>query len=252
MTIGADMTVLTYENGKRGGACRDFLINSGRLDGHKMLTILPIPTSRDGVHLTGSDKTLASVAAEACEGELYLGYDIPRFVSDALVGVGARVVDAALDEEFLLANARLTALGAVAYLLTGGSVSPDELRVGVVGYGRIGKALVRMLLALGTEVRVYSKRRGVVMCLADSGADATLIADGDPLPECDILINTAPATIFNSEKGGEGTRIIELASGSNFGTREVERLPALPNRYFPESAGRAYALSLLRGIGGEV
>ena len=60
----------------------------------------------------------------------------------------------------------------------------------------------------------------------------------------DILINTAPKDMSASFEGGripEGARVIELASGKNFkGVEGVENLPALPERMFPESAGRTY------------
>lgn len=247
------MTVFTYEKGRRGGACRDFLESSGRLANFKMLTILPIPTTRDGVYINGSDKTLHSLAREAGEGEVFLGYGIPEWLVDVLSGAGAIVVDAERDGEFLNENARLTALAVVCYLLSDGSVTPDERRIGIVGYGRIGGALLRLLIPLGCAVTVYSTRESVVHCLNSSGIVSELVRDGSPLPECELLLNTAPAPIFDTRASlPRGMKIIELAQGDNFGDLEVLRLPSLPNRYFPVSAGRAYAASLLRGLGGTI
>lgn len=244
------MTVFTYDDSKRAGACRDFLLSSGRMDKYKMLTILPIPTTRDGVHLTGSGVTLASLCLEAEPGEIYLGYGIPAFLSDSLSSAGAVVVDASLDGEFLLENARLTALATLAYILSRGDVSVDNLSVGVVGYGRIGRELVRLLLSVGARVRVFSTRRETVLCLSSSGVDATLVTGGDPIPAVDILVNTAPAKIFDENSPVRPDMdILELASGNFFGEARVTRLPSLPSRYYPVTAGRLYGAALLRALG---
>jgi len=245
------MTVFTYEKSKRTGACRDFLESSGLLGNCEMLTILPIPSTRDGVNITGTDKTLLELSQKGRAGEVYLGYGLPDFVTSALKESGAVVVDAASDEAFLSENARLTALAVVSYILSGGELSPEGRRIGIVGYGRIGKALLRLLLPLGACVTVYSTREGVVCCLNASGVDAVLVSEGAELPDCELLVNTAPAKIFDT--GGakrRKTKVLELASGDNFEGVDAIRLPALPNRYFPVSAGIAYARALLRGMGG--
>ena len=244
------MTVFTYDDSERAEACRDFLLSSGRMSKCKMLTILPIPTTRDGIHLTGSEVTLASVCLEAEPGEIYLGYGIPDFLHDSLVNAGAVAVDAGRDEKFLLENARLTALATLAYILSRGDVSVDCLSVGVVGYGRIGRELVRLFLSVGARVRVYSTRRDTVLCLSSSGVDATEISVGDPIPEADVLINTAPAKIFDENSPvGRDMEILELASGNFFGEARVTRLPSLPSRYYPVTAGRIYGEALLRALG---
>ncbi len=262
------MTVFTYDNGKRTGACRDFLLSSGKLGGHKMLTILPIPTTRDGIHITGSDKTLDTLVGAAGAGDIYLGYGLPDRIAKGLLAVGAVVVDALADEEFLVGNARLTAYATLAKILSLG-ISPEGMSVGVVGYGRIGRVLVRLLLAVGADVRVYSTREATVLCLSRSGVDATLVRRGDPLPVHDLLINTAPDAIFDTalsrrdvltstapdrifDTGSplpSGMEIFELASGDNFGGIPITRLPALPERFYPEAAGRLYGGALLRGMG---
>ena len=244
------MTVFTYDDSKRSGACRDFLLSCGRVRGYKTLTILPIPTTRDGVHLSGSEVTLASLCIEAEEGEVYLGYGIPDFLRDALNDAGATVVDAERDEIFLRANARLTALATLAHILSRGDVSVDSLSVGVVGYGRIGCELVRLLISVGADVRVYSTRESTVLCLCASGVSATQVKRGDRIPSVDILVNTAPAKIFDTgDRLSEGTEILELAPGDNFGAADIRRMPSLPTRYYPITAGVLYAESLLRALG---
>ncbi len=251
------MTIVTYEKGKRAGACREIAASSPLLEGYKMLTILPIPTTRDGVRLTGCEVTLDSLASEAEEGEIYLGYQIPPWLADALIGAGARVVDAALDEGFLVENANLTAIATLGLMLREFERAPSEISVGIVGYGRIGRALLRLLLPLGYDVTVFSTRGAVVDCLGASGVSSRLVRSGDPLPVCDLLVNTAPAPLFDCSLASPDMPIFELAGSGNFpvadgGTRlDLRLLPSLPNRHLPVSAGRAYAAALLRALGGE-
>jgi len=46
-----------------------------------------------------------------------------------------------------------------------------------------------------------------------------------------------------------GLRIMELASGENFfGSERVERLPALPERFYPETSAKVYKNYIIRRL----
>ena len=61
----------------------------------------------------------------------------------------------------------------------------------------------------------------------------------------DILVNTAPQRTISAKKEKEliscGAKIVELASGNNFSSAELVRMPAIPDKMYPLSAGRLYA-----------
>lgn len=247
------MKTLVYENGLRAQSCEGYVRESGAAAHFDRLIILPIPSSRDGVHITGSNIDICDTLEGAGSDTLVLGYGIPEAAALAARCGGCTLCDSATDEVFLLENARLTALGCIGVLLGGGEVSPSELSVGVVGYGRIGRELVRLLLLLGARVRVFTSRMSVCLELGGMGVDATLGASAEGISGLDILINTAPADLF-SEVPSEllsGISVMELASGENFpGVEGVRRYPALPLRMFPVSAGRAWGRSAIRLLGG--
>lgn len=247
------MTTTVYENTERGGTCRDFLSKFVPKERFRHLIILPIPTCRGRTRLlSGTDLDIDEALSLAGEGTLAVGYGIPRDAADGARARGCVVVDSASDEEFLRRNGELTALATVGILLTTEKRSPEELRVGVVGYGRIGKSLVRTLLYLGCPVKVFTSRPSVLLELASYGIDAEESLGCTSAAGLDVLINTAPAVLFDRDGlSYSPLRIIDLASGDSFpDIPGVERYPSLPARAFPESAGLAWGRSVLRTLEG--
>ena len=245
------MSIETYGKGER-------LRHAARLLGLEnpkgRLILLPVPTTRDKIHVKDTDIPLRDTLSGVGGDTVIVGYGLPVWYSKLAEELGARVLDLSLDEEYLADNARITALGALGYILTTDARSPEDLTFGIVGYGRIGSSLSRMLLFLGARVSVYTSRISTMLELGECGvrtAPSSDIYEGKAdFSGVDILINTAPKDMSGSFEGGEipsGTRVLELASGDNFaGIFGVEHLPALPERMFPESAGRTYFCAVSR------
>lgn len=245
---------MKIENYGVGGRCREVmrrlvsLAEEGEVSPRiSRVILLPVPTTRDKLHLSGTDKLISDVLCGVGEGDFVVGYGIPTEDTEKIKRNGAAVYDGARDESFLLENAEITAIGALGYILTELHRIPSDLRIGVVGYGRIGRALVRKLLFLGADLTVYTSKELTRVELGESGVRTARTPDkGEELPfvdELDLLINTAPIPLGGSiPKGCLGElRIIELASGNNLeGIDGVERLPSIPDRAYPISAGRAY------------
>ena len=246
------MEIKVFGEEKRLVKCKELLSNVK--DGaYSRLFLYPIPTSRDGRHLTGSDTTFADAASLADGSTLAVGYAIPDTLRAELSTRGADIYDLSADENFLKENARLTALGTLGYILTAFPRAAYDMEIGVVGYGRIGSALVRLLLFLGARVRVFTTREAVRLSLCEAGVGAELVGeDTEPFP-LDLLINTAPVRVF-SEKAlrllPDDLRIIELAAGDNFlGAGELVRLPSVPTRSYPDSAGMVMANCIRARLG---
>ncbi len=240
------MTVITYEKNERGEACSEILLASEIISSYKMLIILPIPFTRDGVNLSFGDISVSEVCSVDYEGALVVGYGIPQEVEKRLSELGAVVVDCERDERFLSENAYLTALATVSVILNDGKRSPEELGIGIVGYGRIGRSLLRMLLSLGASPVVYTSRDDVAICLGESGVCCERVSDTRVISGLDYLINTSPSPYLLECEIDMGVRILELCPGDNFSGGTVQRLPALPARFFPVSAGHRWGESALR------
>ena len=257
------MNIRTYGTDERLVFCREYLYR-GAPSGIGEILLLPIPSSR-GVDkervISLVSESIAKKGSEAGsrEGETVVaGYGIPKDIKDALVPLGALTVDVSLDEEFLLENSRLTAIATLGKLLSEENAAPCELSIGIIGLGRIGRALLGLLLPLGAVPIVFTGNEAARLELGLSGiptAPYSALRDADApseLAKLDYLINTAPARMVGEGAAGalRGARILELASGDNFPEGlEVVRLPSLPAKKYPRSAGKCLALSILRMLG---
>lgn len=254
------MKIENYGAGHRCAAVLRLLLSfceENPTPGLNRIIILPIPTSRDGVHLSGTDRLVSEVSGTVSVGDAVCGYAIPKKDKEMMLRRGARIYDAAEDEEFLLENARLTAEGTLGHILTGSKKSVRDMKVGVVGYGRIGRYLTNMLLSLGCAVRVYTSKNATRLELGECGVESEYMsADDGIIPNLkglDIIVNTAPKPLGKTFEGGiaQGLCVIEVASGDNFaGVSGVLRLPSLPDRLYPESSAVLYFDGIRRHLFG--
>ena len=232
-----------------GGRMRECgKILGGILEQNKgRLLILPIPTSRDNIFINSTEITVKATA-DLIDGQtVVIGYSIPQDIVQRAAEVAAEVFDASLDEEFLLDNAKISANGALGYILTHSPKDIGDMRIGIVGYGRIGREMTRLCLLLGAYVRLYTAREEVALELGEMGIDTRLIADKNDLSDLDILVNTTPKRQINEEDIPSWIDVIDLASGKIFEpSPRLIKLSSIPDAFYPESAGRLYANAILR------
>ena len=241
------MEIYTLGEGRRLRVCQAILADAtAGIDGKILL--LPIPTSRDNTYITSTSTPVSDIGEMARHCSLVAGYNIPRGVIDGSV----RVYDGALDEEFLEKNAILTARGALGYILTQWQRDISDMKIGVIGYGRIGREMLRLLLLFGVDTTLYTRRKSVAIELCEAGISAELIELGDCPTGLDILINTTPERLVDQSKLESKTEIIDLASGNIFEPGErLIKMASIPDKMYPESAGRLYAEGILSHLRGE-
>ena len=243
------MIIHSYENSQRADACIDYLRGSECAKIVDQIILLPIPTTRDNCTIFNT-KIYINDVLDMLDGEILVsGYGLPNGFGERARQSGAYVVDLMEDEDFLLENAELTALCALGIFLGSTKISPRDLSVGVVGYGRIGKRLTNLFLYHGANVKVFTSRENMRLELCEWGVASVSSAKDADLGGLDILINTAPAVIFDPQVIPSGLRVIDLASGDNFpGVPKVEKYPSIPAKMFPCSAGRAWGRALERHL----
>ena len=131
------MQIKVYENSLRARRCGEILASSRLASRFSEIIILPIPSTRDGLHLAGEERLLSDAVSYADEDTLVVGYGLPEELTESLGALGATVFDAALDEAFLLENARLTAVATLGILLGSENRAPSDMRIGIAGLGNM-------------------------------------------------------------------------------------------------------------------
>ncbi len=247
------MIIHSYENSARADSCIDYIRRSDITEYIEQLILLPIPTTRDKTTILGTKIYISEVLELLDERSLVVGYGLPDEFKRSVLSKGQLVHDVFCDEEFLVKNAYLTAEAIVGVILTTEKRALSDMTVGVVGYGRIGKHLCRLLLYMGARIKVYTSTRSTLLDLSEIGIDTSFSdADAD-LSGLDILINTAPSMIFGADGGliPPELRVIDLASGDNFpSTVPVEKYPSIPAKMFPHTSGVLWGSSIEKYIKG--
>ena len=170
-----------------------------------------------------------------------------RLEADALdKGRGAIVHPILKNERFQAVNARLTAEGALGILIEHSMHSLWDMRVLVLGFGRTGAAMCRILDRLGVETDVATEGSP-----RPAGAFARRVttASSANLGDYDAIVNTVPAKLISDERIlGVRHDVVYIDLASTPGA-DIDRLktlgldadiyPALPAKCSPASAATA-------------
>lgn len=151
------------------------------------------------------------------------------------------------DALYLAENAQITAYCAVRLASEKLPVTLNGCPVLVLGWGRIGKCLARLLQAMGARVSVYArKEQDRAMALA-LGYDLGDLHYG--LCRYRVIFNTVPFMMLPKDSVAfcsDDCLKIELASSPGIDSPDVIKAGGLPNKYAPESSGTLIAKTVLR------
>ncbi len=182
--------------------------------------------------------------------------DKPVFMGRAKTFPGVKAHDLLLREDFAVLNALPSAEGAVETAMREYEGTISGSRCLVIGYGRIGSVLSRLLSALGARTCVCSRSetgRAKVVCDGNTPYDTSELSR---LSGFDIVFNTADAVVLNEpvlSRWNSDTLIIDLASlpgGVDFAAANrlgftTVQAPGLPGRCSPKTAGKILADTVL-------
>ena len=161
-----------------------------------------------------------------------------------------RVWDLLHDEEYLAQNAAITAdcaLRVAAPLLR---TTFSQTPVLILGWGRIGKCLGRMLQALGCDVTVAARSEKDRALLGALGFKPMDPGCWPELTGFRLIFNTVPYPILPAEKTARRKDCvkIDLASRQGIEGEDVVWARGLPGIHAPESSGKLIADTILRKI----
>ena len=217
------------------------------MDGNVRVTSRPIAITRE---LLGAADPAAVV---------FSGIVRPCLAMDC-AALGLRVVDTGEDDELAILNSIPSAEGAILMAMQATPFTIHNSNCLVLGPGRTGLSLARMLRCLGAHVWVAARKakdRARVFEMAMTPIDFAELAHC--LPQMDIVFNTVPALVLDRALVYTLKRtasVIDLASapgGTDF-TAAAERgihaelAPGLPGKVAPLTAGRILARVIPRII----
>ena len=218
------------------------------------LVILPCPCLGAGGRLRGAGEGLPlSALAPFLGPETRLCCGAPGAAAEALRSRCACLFDLLEDPAVAADNARLTAEAALILAEQTLEASVADLRVAVLGWGRIGRRLAELLLAHGAMVSAAARRRESRAEAAAAGCESC------DFPELgggfDLVCNTVPARTLTEaqlQKLGDGCVWMELASAPGGlpdpAPEHLRLLPAgsLPGKILPRSAAEVLFAGILR------
>lgn len=158
-------------------------------------------------------------------------------------------IDLLRDEEFLAQNAAITAHCAAVLAMEQLPITLDGCPALVIGWGRIGKCLAKLLHALGAAVTVAARSSRDRAMLTALGYPSIPV-DGIMAADYRLIINTVPAPVLGAEFAGDALQL-DLASSPGILSPQAIHARGLPGRFAPESAGILIARTILRYLEGE-
>lgn len=219
------------------------------------IIILPLPVLRGrnlNLPLTDTVITPDELWRRLRPEQILLGGAVGSWSGEIEAEYGLAVQDYYEREDVQIANAVLTAEGAIMRMMEETEYTVQGSKCLVAGYGRIGKALAQRLQALGAVVTVSARRGCDLAWIKACGFRASLMQDLDGnLGDFDVIFNTAPAQIFGAKQLSAVRRdvlLVELASlpgGFEENSVKYNNLTIITERGLP---GKTAPLSAARTI----
>lgn len=168
---------------------------------------------------------------------------------------GVKLIDYSCDEVFQIENAFYTAEGAVEAIIKNTERSLGELKILITGYGRISKALSKIMSSIGCHITVYARKSEQRAWAKMFGYET--VDNLNSIENFDVLVNTVPHELFVKEKLckiKKDALIIDLSARPGYVSKEccalcgvkLIFLPGLPGVTAPCSAGEAAARAVVR------
>ena len=229
------------------------------------ILVFPLPMAYDETHMNTplyeGDYYVVDTLKLITKNELLLaGMISPKF--QTLLNVyGIYAIDYYQRDEIQILNAVPTAEGAIEIAMRELPVTLHDSRALVIGYGRIGKILAKMLGGIGAHVTASARKCADIASISAYSHEPVYTKDiKSRISEFDVIFNTVPSCVLDRqtlEQVRPDTVIIDLASkpgGVDFeaakelGLNVIWAL-SLPGKVAPITAGKIITDTILNIIG---
>ena len=197
---------------------------------YSKVVVGPIPLSSDRKNVsTPFSKVKLSLEdfLKAIKGKKLIAGNILDFFKEELNKESIQYIDLIKREEFAVLNAIATAEGTIQIAMEETQRTVHGSKVLVMGFGRIGKVLAKMLDGIGAKVSCEARKDEDLAWVKAYGFEPIHLNNlNDKLNEFDIIINTIPFQILNSDRlelVKKDVVLIDLASNPGGVDRKVAK-----------------------------
>lgn len=229
------------------------------------IIVLPVPVTFDGVTVNmpyskmplAVERLLDNINPSA----IVFGGQIKPNLQRAMEERGIAYRDYLKREELAVRNAIPTAEGAIEIAISETPITIHGSKSLVLGYGKIGKILAKMLFGLGAETYVEARKYADLAMIEGHGYEPLPLDNLEGrIGEFDIIFNTIPAMILDSnllKLVKKDALIVDLASkpgGVDFGSAKdvgvkVIWALSLPGKVAPITSGEIIKDTIMNIIG---
>lgn len=196
--------------------------------------LLPIPSFRNGTQY------LAHLLNDLSDDVIITGGNLQTPLLDHY-----RTVDLLQDPYYLADNAAITAKCAL--LIVEEKIELPGTRVLVLGWGRIGKCLGKLLQAKGADVTIAARKDSDLAMIHALGYRPLQIQSVDKhLQDYQVILNTVPAMILPEMITAPDCVILELASKPGMIGPNIISALGLPGKMAPAESGQLIADTFIR------
>lgn len=216
------------------------------------LIITSIPISKDGKYINASftdEKIEIKKLFELAKGKKIITGNITEEIKK-YINKENEIIDVLVNEELTILNSIPTAEGAIQIAMENSLKTIHGSKCLVLGFGRIGKILAKMLQGIGAQVYCEARKESDIAWIKSYGYKEIRLKDLDKnLNEFDFIFNTIPYLILNKQNLlliNKNCLLIDLASkpgGIDFAEANKLNLKniwalALPGKVAPETAAK--------------
>lgn len=228
------------------------------------IIVAPVPFSRDGIHVYSKGQKKISIR-EFCRnirpGQILFAGNIPEEVLSEAAEKNITCYDFLKIEQVETDNALTTAEGAVAEAIALSVSNIHGSRCMVLGYGKCGKAIAKLLKGWQVDTAVAARRESVLAQAENQGFCGIFLEELETrIGEMQFIFNTIPALVLTDHliKAMEKDAvIIDIASapgGTDFDACRREGIKAvlslgIPGWYSPKTSASILFHAILRLLG---
>ncbi len=216
--------------------------------------ILPLPVSYDNscvnAPFASTEIKLKEIFKHIAQNSVLLGGKISEYIQGELDSRAITYRDYFEREELTVQNAVPTAEGAVELALSEMPITLHGCNALVLGYGRIGRVLSKMLSGFNANIGVCARRYETLAWIHTMGYTALPICTlSENIGKYDVIFNTVPSVLLDKQvlrNVNAKALIIDLASkpgGVDFDTAQQLGLHviwalSLPGKVAPVTSGK--------------